>query len=54
MTMHFVKKPEAMIFDVDGTLFQTEALLIPVYHEVFDTCAVKDYLKVRRRRRNEF
>ncbi|MCM3783227.1 HAD hydrolase-like protein [Neobacillus mesonae] len=25
-----------MIFDMDGTLFQTESLLIPVYHKMFD------------------
>ncbi|SDF33122.1 Phosphoglycolate phosphatase, HAD superfamily [Fontibacillus panacisegetis] len=30
-------KPEAMIFDMDGTLFKTETLLLPVYHRVFDT-----------------
>lgn len=29
-------KPEAMIFDMDGTLFQTETLLIPAYHATFD------------------
>ncbi|MDU4696444.1 MULTISPECIES: HAD family hydrolase [Paenibacillus] len=29
-------KPEAMIFDMDGTLFKTETLLIPVFHKVFD------------------
>ncbi|AEI39816.1 HAD family hydrolase [Paenibacillus mucilaginosus] len=28
--------PEAMIFDVDGTLFQTETLLLPAYHATFD------------------
>jgi phosphoglycolate phosphatase len=28
--------PEAMIFDLDGTLFQTEMLLIPAYHRLFD------------------
>lgn len=31
-----LKKPEAIIFDMDGTLFKTETLLIPVYHRVFD------------------
>ncbi|WP_410769791.1 HAD family hydrolase [Fontibacillus sp. BL9] len=31
-----LKKPEAMIFDMDGTLFKTETLLIPAYHELFD------------------
>ncbi|MBP1154580.1 phosphoglycolate phosphatase [Paenibacillus sp. PvR052] len=30
------KKPEAMIFDLDGTLFQTETLLLPAYHGTFD------------------
>lgn len=30
------KKPEAIIFDVDGTLFKTETLLLPVYHQTFD------------------
>ena len=29
-------KPQAMVFDMDGTLFKTETLLIPVYHGVFD------------------
>lgn len=29
-------KPEAMIFDMDGTLFQTETLLLPAYHEMFN------------------
>jgi phosphoglycolate phosphatase len=28
--------PEAMIFDLDGTLFQTETLLIPAYYRLFD------------------
>ncbi|WP_159881609.1 HAD family hydrolase [Paenibacillus puerhi] len=28
--------PEAMIFDVDGTLFRTETLLLPAYHTTFD------------------
>jgi phosphoglycolate phosphatase len=30
------QKPEAMIFDLDGTLFQTETLLLPAYHATFD------------------
>lgn len=30
-------KPEAMIFDMDGTLFQTESVLLPAYHKLFDT-----------------
>ncbi|WP_138496274.1 HAD family hydrolase [Paenibacillus pinistramenti] len=29
-------KPQAMVFDMDGTLFKTETLLIPAYHGVFD------------------
>ncbi|AZK48117.1 HAD family hydrolase [Paenibacillus lentus] len=31
-----LRRPEAMIFDMDGTLFKTETLLIPVYHRLFD------------------
>ena len=31
-----LSKPEAMIFDMDGTLFKTETLLVPVFHKVFD------------------
>ncbi|WP_028548118.1 HAD family hydrolase [Paenibacillus sp. UNC451MF] len=31
-----LSKPEAMIFDLDGTLFQTETLLLPAYHATFD------------------
>ncbi|UJF34710.1 HAD family hydrolase [Paenibacillus hexagrammi] len=30
------KQPEAMLFDLDGTLFQTETLLLPAYHATFD------------------
>ncbi|MDR0266845.1 HAD family hydrolase [Paenibacillus sp.] len=30
-------KPKAIIFDMDGTLFQTESLLLPAYHKLFDT-----------------
>jgi phosphoglycolate phosphatase len=29
-------QPEAVIFDLDGTLFQTETLLLPAYHAAFD------------------
>ncbi|MEK3734075.1 HAD hydrolase-like protein [Paenibacillus sp. FSL M8-0334] len=29
-------KPEAMIFDMDGTLFQTETLLLPAHNKLFD------------------
>lgn len=28
--------PEAMLFDLDGTLFRTETILIPAYHRVFE------------------
>ena len=28
--------PEAMIFDLDGTLFQSETILLPAYHQTFD------------------
>ncbi|AIQ51821.1 HAD family hydrolase [Paenibacillus sp. FSL R7-0331] len=31
-----LKKPEAIVFDMDGTLFQTESLLLPAYHKMFD------------------
>lgn len=31
-----ITKPEAMIFDLDGTLFQTETLLLPAYRATFD------------------
>ncbi|GIQ69874.1 HAD family hydrolase [Xylanibacillus composti] len=30
------EKPEAILFDMDGTLFQTETLLIPVHERLFD------------------
>jgi phosphoglycolate phosphatase-like HAD superfamily hydrolase len=29
-------QPEAMLFDLDGTLFRTETLLLPAYHASFD------------------
>lgn len=29
-------QPEAMLFDLDGTLFRTETLLLPAYHAAFD------------------
>jgi len=29
-------QPEAMIFDMDGTLFQTETMLVGAYHKTFD------------------
>jgi phosphoglycolate phosphatase len=28
--------PDALIFDLDGTLFQTETLLVPAYYRLFD------------------
>lgn len=30
------QQPEAMLFDLDGTLFQTETLILPAYHATFD------------------
>lgn len=30
-------KPEAIIFDMDGTLFETDTLLVPVHNRVFET-----------------
>lgn len=36
MMKNLLTKPEAMIFDMDGTLFKTETLLIPAYHKLFD------------------
>lgn len=30
------QKPEALLFDLDGTLFRTETLSLPAYHSVFD------------------
>lgn len=30
------QRPEALIFDLDGTLFQTETLLLPAYHATFE------------------
>ncbi|MFD1991217.1 HAD family hydrolase [Paenibacillus nicotianae] len=31
-----LRKPQAMMFDMDGTLFQTETVLIPAYHKTFE------------------
>ncbi|WP_237690909.1 HAD family hydrolase [Paenibacillus caui] len=31
-----LSKPQAMVFDMDGTLFKTETLLLPAYYQVFD------------------
>ncbi|GGF92479.1 HAD family hydrolase [Paenibacillus aceti] len=35
-TQNKLTKPEAMIFDMDGTLFMTETLLLPAYHRTFE------------------
>lgn len=32
-----LSKPEAMLFDLDGTLFQSETILIPAYDRTFET-----------------
>lgn len=37
MTELKLRKPEAVIFDMDGTLFETDTLLIPVHNRVFET-----------------
>lgn len=37
MSVHKLRKPEAVIFDMDGTLFETDKLLVPVHHRVFET-----------------
>lgn len=31
-----LKKPQAMMFDMDGTLFETETVLLPAYHNTFE------------------
>jgi phosphoglycolate phosphatase len=31
-----IPTPRAMIFDLDGTLFRTESILLPAYHAMFD------------------
>lgn len=31
-----LEQPSAMIFDLDGTLFKTETLIVPAFHAVFD------------------
>ncbi|WP_040952582.1 HAD family hydrolase [Gorillibacterium massiliense] len=31
-----LEKPDAMIFDMDGTLFKTESILLTAYHRLFD------------------
>jgi len=38
-------KPEAMIFDMDGTLFQTETLLLPAYQQLFDTLRAEGHFE---------
>ncbi|MNH96117.1 Phosphoglycolate phosphatase [compost metagenome] len=30
------KQPDAMLFDMDGTLFRTETMILPAYHAAFD------------------
>lgn len=34
-----------MIFDMDGTLFQTETLLLPAYHQLFDTLRAEGHFE---------
>ncbi|MBA2875533.1 beta-phosphoglucomutase-like phosphatase (HAD superfamily) [Anoxybacillus caldiproteolyticus] len=34
--------PFALIFDMDGTLFQTEKILVPALHKRLTGCGVKD------------
>lgn len=36
LTKKQMERPEALIFDLDGTLFKTESLIIPAYHAVFE------------------
>ncbi|WP_046215559.1 HAD hydrolase-like protein [Paenibacillus wulumuqiensis] len=31
-----LKRPQAMMFDMDGTLFETETVLLPAYHNTFE------------------
>ncbi len=31
-----LRKPQAMMFDMDGTLFETETVLLPAYHRTFE------------------
>ncbi|MBD0382746.1 HAD family hydrolase [Paenibacillus sedimenti] len=38
-------QPEAMLFDLDGTLFQTETLLLPAYHATFEELREKGLFK---------
>jgi phosphoglycolate phosphatase-like HAD superfamily hydrolase len=37
-----LERPEAMIFDMDGTLFKTETILIPAFQKTFETLRVED------------
>lgn len=48
-----LRKPEAMIFDMDGTLFQTETLLLPAYHQLFDTLRAEGHYEERLPLKNE-
>lgn len=34
--MEQLSKPQALLFDLDGTLFQSESILIPAYEKTFD------------------
>lgn len=47
-------KPEAMIFDMDGTLFKTETLLIPVYHRLFDQLRAENLYEGKTPPRKEY
>ncbi|MGO4543285.1 HAD family hydrolase [Paenibacillus sp. 2TAB23] len=37
MSERVLRLPEALIFDMDGTLFETDTLLVPVHQRVFET-----------------
>lgn len=41
--MQVANKPDALIFDIDGTLFQTESILEEVYHQTFQQLKEKGY-----------
>ncbi len=49
-----ITKPEAMIFDLDGTLFQTETLLLPAYRATFDRLREEGLYEAKRRRKSTF
>lgn len=36
-----MRQPQALIFDLDGTLFKTETLSLPAYHRTFDQLRVE-------------